>query len=213
MYLEDKIDKLFEMYPKSFNSKSEILLKMLSKNENKINYENLSYKILLPEGIFHEISFLREYGSLYSLLENLVTRKTTVNSANVDQISFIINLMHGYNDWDFDKKTQIDLEKGRSHNIALARANDIFLDTKIYSNKGIKSFLPNKFKEYISQEQKGVFINAMNPYNDRNKIIKLFKDKNILLVLIMHLMQNLSQNNLIEQNNQNRNLMKVQEKE
>ena len=54
----------------------------------------------------------------------------TVISANADQISLIINLMHGYNDWDFHKKTQINLVKGRSHNIVLARANDVFLDTK-----------------------------------------------------------------------------------
>ena len=53
----------------------------------------------------------------------------------------------------------------------------------------------------------------MNLYNDRNKVVKLFKDKNILLVLLMHLIQNLSHKNLIEQKNQNRNLMKVQEKE
>ena len=64
------------------------------------------------------------------MLKDLVTRKMTVNSANSDQISFIINPMHGYNDWDFNKKAQIDLEKGRSHNIVLGRAKDIFLDTK-----------------------------------------------------------------------------------
>ena len=38
------------------------------------------------------------YGGLYSLLEDLVTRKMTVNSTNADQISFIINLMNGYNE-------------------------------------------------------------------------------------------------------------------
>ena len=62
---------------------------------------------------FHEISFLKEYGTLYSLLEDLVIRKTTVNSADTNQISFLINLMHEYNDCSFDKKTQIDLAKGR----------------------------------------------------------------------------------------------------
>ena len=76
------------------------MLNTLVKNKNKINYRNLSYKLLLSDGKF-------------SLLEKLVAKKTTVSSANADQISFIINLMHGYNDWNFDKKTQIDLEKGR----------------------------------------------------------------------------------------------------
>ena len=45
------------MYPKSFTSKSKTLSKTLAKNENKINYKNLLYKILLPDGTFHEISF------------------------------------------------------------------------------------------------------------------------------------------------------------
>ena len=39
VYLEDKIDELFEMYPKSFNSQSKTLLRKLAKNENKINYK------------------------------------------------------------------------------------------------------------------------------------------------------------------------------
>ena len=43
-----------------------------------------------------------------------------------------------------------------------------------------KSFFPTKFKEYIWQGRKGVFINAMNLYNDRNKNIKLFEYQNIM---------------------------------
>ena len=70
------------------------------------------YKILLPHGIFHEISFLKKYGTLYSLLEDLVTRKTAADSANSDQISFIINLMHRYNSWDFDKKSTNGFKQG-----------------------------------------------------------------------------------------------------
>ena len=104
MYLEDEINKLFEMYPNSFDSQSKSSLKTLAKSKNKINYKNLSNKILLSDGTFHEISLLKKHGSLYSLLENLVTRKTTINGANADQVSFIINIMHEYNDWNFDKK-------------------------------------------------------------------------------------------------------------
>ena len=33
---------------------------------------------------------------LYNLLANLLTSKITQNNANADQISFIINLMNGY---------------------------------------------------------------------------------------------------------------------
>ena len=62
MYLEDKTDKLFDMYPKFVNKQSKTLLNTPVKNENKINYKNLSYKILLLDGTFHEISFLKKYG-------------------------------------------------------------------------------------------------------------------------------------------------------
>ena len=85
------------MYPSSFNEQSKSSLKTFAKNENKINYKNLSYKVLLPDTKFYEISFLKKYGTLYSLLEDLVTRKMIADSVNADQISFVINLMHGYN--------------------------------------------------------------------------------------------------------------------
>ena len=54
--------------------------------------------IMLPDNKFHEFSFLEKYGTLYSLLEHLLRKKTTVDSVNTDQISFIINLMHGYDE-------------------------------------------------------------------------------------------------------------------
>ena len=38
--------------------------------------------------------------------------------------------MHGYKNSNFDNKTKTDLESGRFHSIVLARANDVFLDTK-----------------------------------------------------------------------------------
>ena len=102
VYLSDKIDELFEMYPNSFDKKSEALLNTLTKNENKINNKNLSYRILLSDGKLHKFNFFKKYGTLYDLLENLVTRKMTINSANDDQISLIINLMSGYNESTFD---------------------------------------------------------------------------------------------------------------
>ena len=47
------------MYLKSVNKESKSLLNTPVKNENKINYKNLSYKILLLDGTFHAISFLK----------------------------------------------------------------------------------------------------------------------------------------------------------
>ena len=69
----------------------------------------------------------------------------TVNSANVDQISLIINLMHGYNEQEFHNIKE--MESKFFHNTILTKANDVFVDTKKNSRKGIKSFFPKKFNE------------------------------------------------------------------
>ena len=45
---------------------------------------------------FVNLIFSKKYGTLYSLLKDLVTRKITRNSANADQMSFMIDLMYGY---------------------------------------------------------------------------------------------------------------------
>ena len=111
------------------------------------------------------------------MLENLETKKTTVNSANADQISFIINLMNGYNE---SKLTDIKTVKDEFfYNTVLTTAKKLILDTKKNSKKGITSFLPDKFREYILKKEKNILLNAMNLYNGRNKIIKLFESKNI----------------------------------
>ena len=62
------------------------------------------------------------------MLENSVTKKTPVNSQNADQISFIINLMNGYN-----KSKLIDIKtiKGEFfYNTVSTKANKLFLDAK-----------------------------------------------------------------------------------
>ena len=130
VYLEDK---LFEMYPNSFDKKSKALSNTPAKNENKINYKNISHRILLSNRKFHEFNFLKKCGTLYYLLENLVAKKATVNCANADQISFIINLINGYNESKF-----IDIK---------ATKDEFFYDTVLTKNK--KSFLRNskKFKK------------------------------------------------------------------
>ena len=93
---------------------------MKSRIDNKI----LSYKILFPDSTFHIINFLKKYGTLSSLLEGLVTRKMTVNSANADQISFIINLMHEYNEWELYGIKE--LKSNFFHKTILTKANDVF---------------------------------------------------------------------------------------
>ena len=56
--------------------------------------------------------------------------------------------MHGYNDSNFDNKIKTDLQKGRFDSIVLARANDVFLDTKKKKKKKEgKKLLPNQKKK------------------------------------------------------------------
>ena len=90
----------------------------LAIDENKINYKCLSLKTHFTEEDitrFHEINFLKKYGMLYNLLDNLLTSKIATNNANPDQISFITNLMHGYDkDNLFDEGTNMSVKKGKS---------------------------------------------------------------------------------------------------
>ena len=71
----------------------------------------MSYKSYFSEkdnAVFQKRSFLKRYGTLYGLLEDLTTRKVNIDNANVDLLNIIINSLHGYNKNDlFDKKIQI----------------------------------------------------------------------------------------------------------
>ena len=142
----------------------------------------MSYKILFydEDNIrSHEINFLKKYGTFYNLLEDLVTSKITVDIANADQISFIINLMRGYKSNLFGEKTEMSVKKGKSwKKNASIRANKIILSTKTNPRKEIKSF-PKNCKEGTLEDQRNILINSMRLYNGRNKIIKLFEDRNI----------------------------------
>ena len=60
VHLKHKIDKLFEIYPSSFNKQNKSSLKTFAKNENKINCKNLSNKVLLPDTKFYEIVFFEK---------------------------------------------------------------------------------------------------------------------------------------------------------
>ena len=142
------------MYPKSFTSQAKKWLKILGENEDKISYKNLSYKILFPDSKFHITNFFKKYGTLFKLLEGLVTRKMTVNNANVDQISFIINLIHGY---DAGKLYNIkELKSEFLNTTILTKANDVFLNTKKNPKKEIKSFFPKNFNNSF-QKSKQMF--------------------------------------------------------
>ena len=70
--------------------------------------------------------------------------------------------MHGYDDWRL-----YGLRESKSEFLHCT----FFLDTKNNLRKGIKNFFPKDFNQYISKEQANVLLNAMQLYDDRNKII------------------------------------------
>ena len=85
--------------------------------------------------------------------------------------------MNGYNE---SKLIDIKAIKDEIfYNIVLTKSKEVFLDTKKNSKKNIRSLLPHKFREYISNKEKDVLLNTMNLYNGRNKIIKLFESEDI----------------------------------
>ena len=125
MYLENKIDRLFERYPKFFTGQNKTFLKSIARNESSINYKNLSYEFLLSDGKSHIFDFLKKYGTLYSLLENLLTKKTTVESANIEEVSFVTDLMHGYDESKLIDTTTIK-DKSYFHNALLKNQTEFF---------------------------------------------------------------------------------------
>ena len=177
-YLEDKIDGLFERYHKFFIGQDKNSLRSIANNESNINYRNFSDKILLPNGKFHKFDFFKKYGTLYSLLKELLTKKTNANNANFDQISFIIYSMYGC-----DESKLIDImtirDKFYFHDAFLTKTKIVFLGTTKNPKKGIKTFFPPKFREYLPKDHQSVILNAMELYNYRNKIFRLFQNKNI----------------------------------
>ena len=60
VYLKDKIDKLFEMYPKFFTNQNKTSLTSIAKNESSINYKNSSHEFLLSNGRPHKLNFFEK---------------------------------------------------------------------------------------------------------------------------------------------------------
>ena len=90
--------------------------------------------------------------------------------------------MHGYDRGKLiDTETIMDKSYSPSNprNVFLIKTQKITLDTKKNPNKGIKSFFPQNFKEFLPKNQQSVLLNKVRLYDYRNKIIKLFKYRNI----------------------------------
>ena len=123
----------------------------------------MSYKSYFSEkdkAVFQKRSFLKRYGTLYGLLEDLITRKVNIDNANVDLLNIIINSLHGYNKNDlFDKKIQI--KKSNSlKNEPLKKTRIIFYNAKMNPEKRIKIFFPNRFKKRHFRGPKKCFIKS-----------------------------------------------------
>ena len=97
-----------------------------------------------------------------------MTSKNTI----VVQINFINDLLNRYNESDFGKKILADLRADKCANTSLSIANHIYLETEREPNKEIQTFFSKKFKALVSNEEKGVLLNAMRLYNDISRIIK-----------------------------------------
>ena len=104
---------------------------------------------------------LKSYGTLYNLLDNLLTSKITTSDADADQISFIISLMHGYNKNDlFDERTDI-VKKGKYwKNKTLTKASKII---KKKSKKRNKKFLRKKLLRRYFRRTKKYFNKCNEP--------------------------------------------------
>lgn len=115
MYLKEGIDQLLRIYSKSFKAKSKVTLEKLRLKENDIDYEHLWYKKIYfseeGDAVFHKIDFLKRHGTLYDLLQDVVTRKINIDHTNVEQLNFIINLMYGHNKNILLDKKKIQINK------------------------------------------------------------------------------------------------------
>ena len=92
----------------------------------------MSYKIYFGEkdsNRFYAIDFLKKYSMLYDVLDNLFTSKITIDNVNADQITFIIDLIHGYEKNDlFSEKRRIGVKKkGKSWKKDALTKTNIFL--------------------------------------------------------------------------------------
>ena len=83
-------------------------------DENRINYKDLYQKIYFSKensSRSHVIDFLKIFGTLCDLLDNLLTSKVTTDNANANQITFITKVMHGHDKSDlFDEKTRVSVK-------------------------------------------------------------------------------------------------------
>ena len=85
--LNDELDFMLKNFDSNFNSTGKIFLKNLTKDEKKIDYNNLLFSID-NESVAEDVDFLEKYGTLYDLLIYLLDNPMRKIISTEDQIKF-----------------------------------------------------------------------------------------------------------------------------
>ena len=85
--LKDELDFMLKNFDSNFNSTGKTFLKKLTKDEKKIDYNNLLFSID-NEPVAEDVDFLEKYGTLYDLLIYLLDNPMRKVISAEDQIKF-----------------------------------------------------------------------------------------------------------------------------
>ena len=88
MLLKDKLDFIFKTFGLNFSSTGKKFLITLAKDEKKIDYNNLFFK-LNKASVVKNIDFLNEIGPLYDLLIFLLDNSMRIVTSTETRIDFL----------------------------------------------------------------------------------------------------------------------------
>ena len=82
--LKDRLDYIFTNFSSNFNSTEKNFLKKLAKDEENIDYKNLFFEI--DDLVIRSYDFLKNVGTLYDLLINLLNENETILNSSTMQL-------------------------------------------------------------------------------------------------------------------------------
>ena len=82
--LKDRLDYIFTNFSSNFNSTEKNFLKKLAKDEENIDYNNLFFEI--DDLVIRSYDFLKNVGTLYDLLINLLYENETILNSSTMQL-------------------------------------------------------------------------------------------------------------------------------
>ena len=160
MLLKDKLDFILKTFDSNFKSAGKNFLKKLAKDEKKIDYNNLFFKIE-DNSVAKDVNFLKEFGTLYDLLIyllwftlilfDLFTIRMTISAK--DQIIFLeaINTLKTIIS---SMKTDIKDQSEEGKKNIFAKQENVFSNAEIFRIKSgelIEQFLKSNI---ISKDEK-----------------------------------------------------------